>query len=267
MSKPTALLHWADSPITLRTEPSEPTKNAGFSVLRKLPAQYFNWLFGVTGDIWTWLNVRLFDAYTLASLGNPDVRLYGDDIQGLQVKKASGAFHNVLCDELIADGTAECADPDLAFGPNTPMVPNLNWHGKNTCVAAVTTSQAKANGEYITWGFTAHDPSGILDISGSQKFTIPTGSATTALWEICLTAAFTNHDNVEVDLIKNASSGVKGMLGTALGLDGTQAVTITGIVGGAGDPLTAGDYFRFKISCGVGGVTLLEARTTFKRIA
>lgn len=55
MAHPTTVLRWADTPTTLRTEPSEPTKNTGFSVNGKLPAQFFNWISGVTGDWITWL--------------------------------------------------------------------------------------------------------------------------------------------------------------------------------------------------------------------
>jgi hypothetical protein len=91
MTKPTGALHWADSPTTLRTEPAEGVKNAGFSVLTKLPAQYFNYIAGVCGDWITWLNLRLFDAYTLPTYGS-DCRITGDPDEGMKVRNAAGDF-------------------------------------------------------------------------------------------------------------------------------------------------------------------------------
>lgn len=55
MAHPTTTLRWANSPTTLRTEPPEGTKDTGFAVNAKLPAQYFNWLSGIAGDWITWL--------------------------------------------------------------------------------------------------------------------------------------------------------------------------------------------------------------------
>jgi hypothetical protein len=50
MTKPIAVPRLASSPTTLRTEPPESLKDSGFAVAAKLPAQYFNWLVGLTGD-------------------------------------------------------------------------------------------------------------------------------------------------------------------------------------------------------------------------
>jgi hypothetical protein len=103
MAKPTDVTRWASvSPSTTRDEPSSGEKDTGW-IADEVPTHgIMNWLIGTLGDWATWLNVRLFDAYTLASLGNPDCRLYGDDITGLAVKKASGAYTAVSCSDVIA---------------------------------------------------------------------------------------------------------------------------------------------------------------------
>lgn len=102
MAKPTTSLHWADSPTTLRTEPAEGVKNAGFSVLTKLPAQYFNWISGICGDWITWLNLRLFDGYTVPTMGS-DCRLTGDPDEGLSVENEAGTLLPVICAEPVDD--------------------------------------------------------------------------------------------------------------------------------------------------------------------
>ena len=55
MPKPTIIPHWADTPATLRTAIPAGVQNTGYSVLTKLPAQYFNWLLGLICDWWVWV--------------------------------------------------------------------------------------------------------------------------------------------------------------------------------------------------------------------
>ncbi|HEY6009210.1 MAG TPA: hypothetical protein VIU40_12870 [Geobacteraceae bacterium] len=56
MTIPASLPRWADNPTTLRTEPAEATKDTGFAVNTKLPAQFFNWLHGLTYDWIKWFS-------------------------------------------------------------------------------------------------------------------------------------------------------------------------------------------------------------------
>lgn len=115
MAKPTDVLHWADSPTTLREEPSEPTKSAGFSVLTKLPAQFFNYLIGVLADWITWISTRIFDAYTLATVGE-DCLLYGDATTGLTVRNAAGTTLPVICaDPTNTPGLVEAVTTNYLF--------------------------------------------------------------------------------------------------------------------------------------------------------
>lgn len=112
MTKPTGSLHWADSPTTLRTEPAEATKSTGLAVNAKLAAQYFNYIAGVCGDWITWLNTRIFDAYTIPSMG-ADCRLIGDPDEGLRIRDAAGDRLPVTASSAILNGEVVISSDSL----------------------------------------------------------------------------------------------------------------------------------------------------------
>jgi hypothetical protein len=254
MPKPTTVLHWADNPTTLRSEPAEGTKNTGFAVNAKLPAQFFNWISGICGDWITWLDNRIFDEYTQPSWGN-EVRLYGATDVGCKVRNdANDAYMPLLC-----------LDPD---GTDDQQAVTIGWHDKNTCVAARTTTDAMVNGDYITWNWAIHDPSSILDSVGEQKFTLPESGG---LWMVSITTAWASISTViGLQLIKNSSTTVDGMYGVVCkdGSVNSGTITISGIIGGDGDPISAGDYYRLILSAPPAtGATLSSARASFTRSA
>lgn len=59
-SKPVVVPRWADL-MGSRVEPSEAKKTSGWLTAEKPPASYFNWLNGITGDWFKWLNERMAD--------------------------------------------------------------------------------------------------------------------------------------------------------------------------------------------------------------
>lgn len=72
MARPTTMPRWANSPTTLRTEPSETLKDSGHSPNERLPAQFYNWLVGFLCD---WVNY--FDGYIYEGSVSHPVRYSG----------------------------------------------------------------------------------------------------------------------------------------------------------------------------------------------
>lgn len=254
MAKPASTFNWADTPTTLRTDPPAGLKNTGFSVLTKLPAQYFNHLLGVCGDWLLWLNTRLFDGYTIPTDG-VDCRLVAD-ATALRVKTAAGAYRAFAC-----------GDPDESF---LGMVPTVNWHNKNSCCLVVTVPQALSSTDPISWPFVPHDPSGMLDSVG--EIVITPGIAD-AVWFLIVNvdfAAGTAGTMRWIGVYKNADAnpitGLSGSVGMVAGIDMT--VSCGGIIGGDGDPLFVGDTLTVKIAHndGLGTINVNMARFSLIRI-
>ena len=163
MAKPTSVPRWANSPTTLRTEPSETTKDAGFAVLAKLPAQYFNWLLGLICDWLVWITSYVsFDAAVVSVTGsvkasdgveasnymNPsnanDTRIVADTV-GLRVTDAFGVLRPVarkvdMASAMIV-GTVNISDEsetEILFTTEEYDTNSMYTAGQGRMVATVT---------------------------------------------------------------------------------------------------------------------------------
>jgi len=147
MAKPSDVPHWADSPTTLRTEPAEGVKDAGFSVLTKLPAQYFNWLIGTICDWLVWITSYVdfsilgvdvtgrVTATTSVEAGdyiNPsnanDTRVLSD-ATGLRVEDAVGGLRPVSCSSVmvpVRTSTIQIPSTSIAVA-NPSSTPGWNF--------------------------------------------------------------------------------------------------------------------------------------------
>jgi hypothetical protein len=271
MAKPTSVPRWADTPTTLRTEPPEGQKDTGFAANSKLPAQYFNWLIGIAGDWLTWLNTRLFDEYTLPSVGN-DVFLYGVTDEGLHIKDGAGS---------PAYSWLMCADPDGTNSVYAQMATTINWHDKYSCMAERGSELTFADGDEIVWDNTpaaSHDPSGMLGVDG-KTFNIP-ADGDDSIWHVAVNVVWKSggtpatYRAVELWYVGPTYTpyrlvGLAHQSYTVSG--GTPSSSFCGILGGSDavpHPVEAGSQYRVKVfENETGSAYLTEARVTWTRIS
>jgi hypothetical protein len=94
------VLRWAS--VSGRTEPTAAEKDNGLAEGDGLPAEYLNDSLGVAGDWTDWIDDRLFDAYTIPTMGS-DCRLTGDPDEGLTVANEAATLLPVNCAQPVSD--------------------------------------------------------------------------------------------------------------------------------------------------------------------
>lgn len=197
MAKPAEVPRWCDTPTTLRTAPPEALKNVGAPVTAKWPAQYLNWLHGLTGDWLTWItslvdftdgiavtgHVTATDHIDAANYMKPtsaqDARLTANATSGLSLKTAAGDIlpveagapidYNSAMPRYFLESVGKWLNGALAVGAASVLVP---WDGANPILNRLS---LEANGKIMP-GAAAY--LGVYEVHVLFKWSNKTSAAT-----------------------------------------------------------------------------------------
>lgn len=194
MSKPTTVPRWCNSPTTLRTEPAEGTKDVGFAVNAKLPAQYFNWLIGLICDWWTWVTSYVsFDTGTVGVTGSVTTTTY---LQAGTYVKPTAANDVVLTSsatELRVATAAGAAIPaHVGVGTDSDHAVTSRWLERAS--AMMTTPLSVADGAEADFVFDTeeYDSSTLWSAGAGSRMIAPvTGYYHVSIWGKLIKGAVT----------------------------------------------------------------------------
>lgn len=163
-TKPTKIPRWADTGV--RVEPGESKKDDGWVAPEKPPDTFFNWLQGISGDWFKWINERIFDPTAGVATADEDSLQLGDPAQDA----AGNASITKLLIEGVLTADKVAAETVTAFpGAEVIRAAAALWQTASVAVndIAVVAGTPADDGVYLIKGIPAETDLELRNLDGS----------------------------------------------------------------------------------------------------